>query len=89
MRRQLEGEVVGDPPPDVAADNLLRAIRGADKNAITGVRMFDSFESSYGLSLAFEVTLQPIEKSFTDEQIGEISQRILAAAEKLGARLRI
>jgi phenylalanyl-tRNA synthetase beta chain len=40
------------------------------------------------LSLAFEVKLQPSEKSFTDEQIGEISQRIVAAAEKLGARLR-
>ena len=75
-------------PADLPSDNLLRAIRGADKNAITGVRLFDRFESSDGLSLAFEVTLQPIEKSFTDEQIGEISQRILAAAEKLGARLR-
>ena len=41
-----------------------------------------------GCRLAFEVTLQPVEKSFTDEQIGEISQRIVAAAEKLGARLR-
>jgi len=34
------------------------------------------------------VTLQPSEKSFTDEQIGEIARRIVAAAEKLGARLR-
>jgi phenylalanyl-tRNA synthetase beta chain len=75
-------------PADVPADNLRRAIAGADKAAITGVRLFDRFESSDGLSLAFEVTLQPAEKSFTDEQIGEISTRIVAAAEKLGARLR-
>jgi phenylalanyl-tRNA synthetase beta chain len=75
-------------PADVPADNLRRAIAGADKAAITGVRLFDRFESSDGLSLAFEVTLQPAEKSFTDEQIGEISSRIVAAAEKLGARLR-
>ena len=75
-------------PPDLPADNLLRAIRGADKAAITGARLFDRFESGDGLSLAFEVTLQPAEKSFTDEQIGEISKRIIAAAEKLGARLR-
>jgi phenylalanyl-tRNA synthetase beta chain len=75
-------------PTDVPADNLRRAIAGADKAAITGVRLFDRFESSDGLSLAFEVTLQPAEKSFTDEQIGEISTRIVAAAEKLGARLR-
>jgi phenylalanyl-tRNA synthetase beta chain len=75
-------------PADLPSDNLLRAIRGADKAAIINVRLFDRFESSEGLSLAFEVTLQPSEKSFTDEQIGEISRRIVAAAEKLGARLR-
>jgi phenylalanyl-tRNA synthetase beta chain len=75
-------------PGELIADNLLRAIRGADKAAITDVRLFDRFEAPEGLSLAFEVTLQPVEKSFTDEQIGEISKRIVAAAEKLGARLR-
>jgi len=75
-------------PSDLPADNLVRAIRGADKVAITGVRLFDRFEKGGELSLAFEVTLQPVEKSFTDEQIGEISGRIVAAAEKLGARLR-
>jgi phenylalanyl-tRNA synthetase beta chain len=75
-------------PADLASDNLLRAIRGADKSSITGVRLFDRFDSPEGLSLAFEVKLQPSEKSFTDEQIGEISQRIVAAADKLGARLR-
>jgi phenylalanyl-tRNA synthetase beta chain len=75
-------------PPDLSAENLLRAIRGSDKAVITAVRLFDRFETPEGLSLAFEVTLQPAEKSFTDEQIGEISKRIVAAAEKLGARLR-
>ncbi|HET6536098.1 MAG TPA: phenylalanine--tRNA ligase subunit beta, partial [Sphingomicrobium sp.] len=75
-------------PADLPADSLARAIRGADKAAITGVRLFDRFETGEGLSLAFEVTLQPAEKSFTDEQIGEISKRIVAAAEKLDARLR-
>jgi phenylalanyl-tRNA synthetase beta chain len=75
-------------PVDLPADNLLRVIRGADKAAITDVRLFDRFEAADGLSLAFEVTLQPVEKSFTDEQIAEISRRIVAAGEKLGARLR-
>jgi phenylalanyl-tRNA synthetase beta chain len=75
-------------PSDLTADTLLRAIRGADKAAITGVRLFDRFETQDGLSLAFEVTLQPVEKSFTDEQIADISRRIVAAAEKLKARLR-
>ena len=75
-------------PADLSADNLLRAIRGSDKTAIAGVRLFDRFEAADGLSLAVEVTMQPTDKSFTDEQIGEISLRIIGAAEKLGARLR-
>jgi phenylalanyl-tRNA synthetase beta chain len=75
-------------PAQLPADNLLRAIRGADKDAITSARLFDRFETPEGLSLAFEVTLQPIEKSFTDEQITDISKRIVGAADKLGARLR-
>ena len=75
-------------PAELPADQLVRAIRGADKAAITDVRLFDRFESADGLSLALEVTLQPADKSFTDEQIGEISRRIVGAAEKLGARLR-
>jgi phenylalanyl-tRNA synthetase beta chain len=75
-------------PADVPAENLVRAIRGSDKTAITSARLFDRFEKSGELSLAVEVTLQPQDKSFTDDQIGEISKRIVAAAEKLGARLR-
>jgi len=75
-------------PSGVAAGDLTRAIRGADKALITNVWLFDRFETADGLSLAFEVTLQPVEKSFTDEQIGEVSKKIVAAAKKLGARLR-
>jgi phenylalanyl-tRNA synthetase beta chain len=75
-------------PPEVSAETLARALRGSDKEAITDVRLFDRFESADGLSLAFEVTLQPGDKSFTDEHIGELSRRITTAAEKLGARLR-
>ena len=76
-------------PDDLPVDNLVRAIRGADKARITGVRVFDRYRPDGGeLSLAFEVTLQPQDKSFTDEQIGDISKSIIASAEKLGARLR-
>jgi phenylalanyl-tRNA synthetase beta chain len=75
-------------PAGLAADDLLRSIRAADKALIAGARLFDRFETADGLSLAFEVTLQPLERSLTDEQIAEISQRVVAAAQKLGARLR-
>ncbi len=75
-------------PADLAADSLVRAIRGADKATISDARLFDRYEGEQGLSLAIEVTLQPGEKSFTDAEISEISGKIVAAAEKLGATLR-
>ena len=75
-------------PADMAADALVRAVRGADKAAITSARVLDRFETADGLSLAVEVTLQPGDASFTDDEIAAISKRIVAAAQKLGAQLR-
>ena len=75
-------------PADLAADALVRAVRGADKQLITGARLFDRFEGEHGLSLAVEVTLQPGEKSFTDAEIVAMSEKVVAAAAKLGAVLR-
>jgi phenylalanyl-tRNA synthetase beta chain len=79
-------------PEGTGADALLRAVRGADRQAITGVSLFDVFTGP-GVpegqkSLAVEVVLQPGEKSFTDEDLKAISGRIVAAAAKAGARLR-
>jgi phenylalanyl-tRNA synthetase beta chain len=79
-------------PVETAADTLLRAVRGADREAIAGVRLFDVF-TGQGVpegqkSLALEVTLQPAEKSFAEEDLKAIAERIVAAAAKAGARLR-
>ena len=79
-------------PADAPADALLRAVRGADKAAITGVRLFDRFTGAGvgtgEVSLALEVTLQPADKSFTEADLEALSAKILAAATKAGARLR-
>jgi phenylalanyl-tRNA synthetase beta chain len=79
-------------PADQAADSLVRAVRGADKAVITDARVFDVFVGQGvpegSKSLAIEVTLQPAEKSFTEEDLAAISGRIVAAAAKLGAKLR-
>ena len=75
-------------PSDLAADALVRAVRSADKALITDARLFDRYEGEQGLSLAVEVTLQPGEKSFIDAEIAEVSKKVVAAAEKLGATLR-
>ena len=75
-------------PGGVTADALVRAIRGADKTSIIEARLFDRYAGEAGLSLAVEVTLQPGDKSFTEAEIAEISARIVAAAQKIGAALR-
>ncbi|MBX9731930.1 MAG: phenylalanine--tRNA ligase subunit beta, partial [Sphingomonas sp.] len=76
----------------VAADALVRAVKGADKTAITAARLFDVFTGTGvepGMkSLAIEVTLQPGDKSFTDEALKAIADKVVAAAAKLGASLR-
>ena len=71
---------------------LLRAVRGADKAVILDAKLFDIFVGQ-GVgegekSVAIEVVLQPAEKSFTDAELQGISEKIVAAAAKLGARLR-
>ena len=77
---------------DAPADALLRAVRGADKDAIVDAVLFDVFTGT-GLaddekSLAVAVTLQPAEKSFTDAELKAISDKIVVAAGKAGAKLR-
>jgi phenylalanyl-tRNA synthetase beta chain len=67
-------------------------VRGADKKAIVDARLFDLFvgpgvEEGYK-SLAVEVTLQPGEKSFAQEELEAISAAVVKAAQKLGASLR-
>jgi phenylalanyl-tRNA synthetase beta chain len=79
-------------PAELAAGDLVRAVKGADKAAITDARLFDLFTGT-GVedgkkSLAVEVTLQPGEKSFTDAEIKAVADKVVAAAAKLGATLR-
>ena len=77
---------------DAPADAVLRAVRAADKDAIVDVALFDVFTGP-GLaedekSLAVAVTLQPAEKSFAEADLKAISDKVVTAAAKAGARLR-
>ena len=79
-------------PTELAAGDLVRTLKGADKDNITAVRLFDQFVGA-GVpegqkSLAVEVTLQPTEKSYGEEDLKAIAERVVAAAGKLGAVLR-
>jgi len=65
----------------VEAALVLRAANGADKKLITDVRVFDLFEGpSLGedkKSMAIEVTLQPTQKSLTDEEIDAVAAKVV------------
>jgi len=71
---------------DVPAGDVVRAAMAADKKLITGVSVFDVFEGkALGAgkkSLALEVTLQPREKTLTDEEIEAAAARIIAEVRK-------
>ncbi len=79
-------------PASLAAGDLVRSVQGADKAAITAVRVFDVFQGQ-GVpeghkSVAVEVTLQPGEASFKDADLKAIAEKVVAAAAKLGGELR-
>lgn len=71
---------------DVEAASLLRAARGAEKALVTDVAIFDVFAGAHvgegKKSVAIEVTLQPRDKTLTDEEIEMVSGKIVAAVEK-------
>jgi phenylalanyl-tRNA synthetase beta chain len=77
---------------DLPSSDLVRAIKGSDKGNIVAVRLFDQFLGQ-GVpegqkSLAVEVTMQPGEKSYTQDDLLQITKRISDAAHKLGGKLR-
>jgi phenylalanyl-tRNA synthetase beta chain len=79
-------------PVDLPAGDLVRTVKNADKDNIVAARLFDQFIGQ-GVpegqkSLAVEITLQPAEKSYGEDDLKAIADRVIAAAGKLGAVLR-
>jgi phenylalanyl-tRNA synthetase beta chain len=77
---------------DRPAADVVRSVRGADKANIVAARVFDDFRGAgvpEGMrSLAIEVTLQPVEKSYDEAALKAIADRVVAAVAKLGGTLR-
>ncbi|MEO0880111.1 MAG: phenylalanine--tRNA ligase subunit beta, partial [Pseudomonadota bacterium] len=67
---------------DVSAATLIKAVTGADKKLIADVTLFDVYRGK-GVeegkkSLALEVTLQPRERTLTDDDIDAVAAKIVA-----------
>ena len=79
-------------PEALAAGDLVRAVKGADKAVIVDARLFDRFAGQGvpegQVSLAVEVVLQPAEKSFAEAELKAVADKVVVAAAKVGAVLR-
>jgi phenylalanyl-tRNA synthetase beta chain len=77
---------------DLPAGDLIRTVAQVDKALISDVSLFDRYQGQGvgegEVSLGLEVSLQPRERTLTDAEIEAVSTKIIAAAAKLGARLR-
>jgi phenylalanyl-tRNA synthetase beta chain len=77
----------------VKSGDLVRAAQGVDKRLITSVTLFDVYEGK-GVddskkSLAIAVTIQPREKTLTDQEIDAVGAKIVAeVTKKTGGVLR-
>jgi len=77
----------------VKAGDIVRAAQGVDKKLITDVSVFDVYQGK-GIdeakkSIAIAVTMQPREKTMTDEEIDAVGAKIVAeVARKTGGTLR-
>ena len=77
----------------VRAGDIVRAAEGADKKLITEVTVFDVYEGK-GIeetkkSIAIAVTMQPRERTMTDEEIDAVAAKIVAEViKKTGGVLR-
>jgi len=77
----------------VKAGDLVRAAQGVDKKLIIDVTVFDVYEGK-GIdeakkSIAISVTLQPREKTMTDEEIDAVGAKVVAeVTKKTGGTLR-
>jgi phenylalanyl-tRNA synthetase beta chain len=77
----------------VKAGDIVRLAQGADRKLIAGVTVFDVYEGKgidpYKKSIAIAVTLQPREKTLTDQEIDAVAAKIVAeVSKKTGGTLR-
>ena len=77
----------------VEAGALTRAAAAADRKLISGVSVFDVFEGAAlgegKKSIAIEVSIQPVDKTLTDEDFEALAARIVDnVAKQTGGVLR-
>ena len=71
---------------DIQITEIINTVKKIDKKIIKKVNIFDVYEGknipNNMKSIAFKVILQPLEKTFTDEEIENISSKIIGLISK-------
>ena len=69
--------------------DLVNLVKNVDRKIISDVKVFDNFEKDNIRSIALEVVMQSEKKTLTDEEINNVSEKIVERARiELKARLR-
>ena len=79
-------------PDNIAAGDILKAAKGADRKLISDVTLFDVYKGA-GVedghkSLAIDVTLSPTDATLTDRDIEAVSDQIIKKVTAAGGALR-
>ena len=80
-------------PKEVKAGEIIKKVKKIDKNIIQNVTIFDVYDGDKlpenKKSIAFRVLLQPQDKTFNDQEIDELSNKIIDEISKsLDASIR-
>ena len=78
---------------DNSTGEIISLVKKIDKELIKDVRIFDVYQgdniASGNKSIAFNVTLEPKDKTLSDNDIEEVSKKIISTVqETTGATLR-
>jgi len=76
----------------IPAEKLLSGLQKIDPHLIKEIRIFDIYQGS-GISegkksIAISIRLEPQEATLTEAQISDLSDKIISAAQQIGAQLR-
>jgi phenylalanyl-tRNA synthetase beta chain len=79
-------------PDAVSAADVHRALKSAAGNLAVVLELFDVYRgkgvAEGSRSLAYRLRLQAPDRTLTDDEVAAVRQKCIAAAEKLGAKLR-
>lgn len=87
---KIDISVLIDKTTEIA--KIAEAIKNADRELISETKLFDIYEGSNieptKKAAAFQITLQALDRTLTDEEMAKVQNKIFTNLEKLGGKIR-